>query len=114
MVMVREGFGPARTEVQHILGREMVGCGPSYEKHNACSISKVCIRIEPSEGSGSAKRLTSRENNSENNTGACSEGTVPSPVFKANFRGVEAGMKAPECEASTLTTELTAPNTRLF
>jgi hypothetical protein len=76
MMVVREGFEPARTEVQHILGREMVGCGPSYEKHNACPISKDCARIAPSEGSGSAKRLTFRENNSENNADGCSEGEV--------------------------------------
>jgi len=57
----------------------------------------------------------SRGNNSENNAGGSNEGGgCFARFFEANFRVAEAKGEAFECEASALTTELTAPETKLL
>ena len=62
-----------------------------------------------------AKRLKSGGNNSENNAGGSNEGGgCFVRFFEANFQRAEAKWEAIECEASALTTELTAPETKLL
>ena len=84
-------------------------------RHRAFPIGKDCARIAPSEGPGSAKRLMSGGNDSENNAGGRNEGGgCFVRFFEANFRVAEAKREALECEASALTTELTAPDSKLL
>jgi hypothetical protein len=61
------------------------------------------------------KALIFRESGSENNADGSNEGGgCFVRFFEANFRVAEAKREALECEASALTTELTAPETKLL